>query len=175
MISPIAFAAVQKFDAIFALERAVNGLSPDQRLAMRRRDIAPLVNEFIAWMKQERAKLSRHNDVANAKAFDYMLKRINAFTRFLGDGRICLSNNAAERALRGIAIIRSFCPCRAGNRSSLPVASVFWVHGPHSPCGATGDRSILEGPRSGRCCCFHGCVDARPGDVRRNDHGSAAS
>src|SRR5713101_1810448 len=64
MISPIAFAAVQKFDAIFALERAINGLSPDQRLAMRRRDIAPLVNEFIAWMKQERAKLSRHNDVA---------------------------------------------------------------------------------------------------------------
>jgi len=104
MISPIAFAAVQKFDAIFALERAVNGLSPDQRLAMRRRDIAPLVNEFITWMKQERAKLSRHNDVA--KAFDYMLKRIDAFTRFLADGRICLSNNAAERALRGIALGR---------------------------------------------------------------------
>jgi transposase len=104
VISPIAFAAVQKFDAIFALERAVNGLSPDQRLAMRRRDITPLVNEFIAWMKQERAKLSRHNDVA--KAFDYMLKRIDAFTRFLGDGRICLSNNAAERALRGIALGR---------------------------------------------------------------------
>jgi transposase len=102
MISPIAFAAVQKFDAIFALERAINGLSPDQRLAMRRRDIAPLVNEFIAWMKQERAKLSRHNDVA--KAFDYMLKRVDAFT--LADGRVCLSNNAAERALRGIALGR---------------------------------------------------------------------
>ena len=104
VISPIAFAAVQKFDAIFALERAINGLSPDQRLAMRRRDIAPLVNEFIAWMKQERAKLSRHNDVA--KAFDYMLKRVDAFTRFLADGRVCLSNNAAERALRGIALGR---------------------------------------------------------------------
>jgi transposase len=103
MISPIAFAAVQKFDAIFALERAINGLSPDQRLASRR-DIAPLVNEFIAWMKQERAKLSRHNDVA--KAFDYMLKRVDAFTRFLADGRVCLSNNAAERALRGIALGR---------------------------------------------------------------------
>jgi transposase len=104
VISPIAFAAVQKFDAIFALERAINGLSPDQRLAMRRRDIAPLVNELIAWMKQERAKLSRHNDVA--KAFDYMLKRVDAFTRFLADGRVCISNNAAERALRGIALGR---------------------------------------------------------------------
>jgi len=104
MISPIAFAAVQKFDAIFALERAINGLTPDQRLAVRRRDIAPPVNELIAWMKQERAKLSRHNDVA--KAFDYMLKRIDAFTCFLADGRICISNNAAERALRGIALGR---------------------------------------------------------------------
>ena len=104
VISPIAFAAVRKFDAIFALERGINGQSPDARLAARRRDIAPLVNELIAWMKQERAKLSRHNAVA--KAFDYMLKRTEAFTRFLGDGRICLSNNAAERALRGIALGR---------------------------------------------------------------------
>jgi hypothetical protein len=42
-----------------------------------------------------RGKLSRHNEVA--KAMDYMLKRIEVFTRFLDDGRICLSNNAAER------------------------------------------------------------------------------
>jgi transposase len=104
VISPIAFAAVQKFDAIFALERGINGQSPDQRLAARNKDVAPQVNEFIAWMKQERAKLSRHTDVA--KAFDYMLKRTDAFTRFLADGRICLSNNAAERALRGIALGR---------------------------------------------------------------------
>jgi transposase len=55
-------------------------------------------------MRQERAKLSRHNDVA--KAMDYMLTRIAAFTRFLEDGRICMSNNAAERVLRGIALGR---------------------------------------------------------------------
>lgn len=103
-ISPIAFAAVQKFDAIFALERSINGSSPEARVAARRKDIAPLVNDFIDWMKQERSKLSRHNEVA--KAFDYMLKRIDIFTRFLDDGRICLSNNAAERELRGIALGR---------------------------------------------------------------------
>src|SRR6476619_3286828 len=103
-ISPIAFEAVQKFDAIFALERSINGLSPEQRVAARRRDIAPLVNDLIEWMKRERAKLSRHNEVA--KAMDYMLKRIDVFTRFLEDGRICLSNNAAERELRGIALGR---------------------------------------------------------------------
>jgi len=103
-ISPIAFEAVGKFDAIFALERSINGLSPEARVAARRKDIAPLVNDLIDWMKRERAKLSRHNEVA--KAMDYMLKRIDAFTRFLEDGRICLSNNAAERELRGIALGR---------------------------------------------------------------------
>ena len=55
-------------------------------------------------MRTERAKLSRHADVA--KAMDYMLKRWPAFTRFLSDGRICLTNNAAERALRAIALGR---------------------------------------------------------------------
>jgi transposase len=103
-ISPIAFEAVQKFDAIFALERAINGSSSEQRVAARRKDIAPLVNGLLDWMKRERSKLSRHNEVA--KAFDYMLKRIDVFTRFLDDGRICLSNNAAERELRGIALGR---------------------------------------------------------------------
>jgi len=103
-ISPIAFEAVRKFDAIFALERSINGLSPAERVAVRRRDIAPLVNELIEWMKRERAKLSRHNEVA--KAMNYMLSRVDVFTRFLDDGRICLSNNAAERELRGIALGR---------------------------------------------------------------------
>jgi transposase len=103
-ISPIAFQAVRKFDAIFMLERSINGSSPGERLAARRRDIAPLVNDLIEWMKRERTKLSRHNEVA--KAMDYMLKRIDIFTRFLEDGRICLSNNAAERVLRGIALGR---------------------------------------------------------------------
>ena len=104
IISPIAFAAVQKFDAVFAAERAINGLSPAERAAVRRKDIAPLVNELIEWMKRERAKLSRHNAVG--KAMDYMLNRVDAFKRFLDDGRICISNNAAERALRGIALGR---------------------------------------------------------------------
>ena len=62
---------------------------------------APLVAELETWM---RARLSRHNDIA--KAMDYMLNRWTAFTRFLTDGRICLSNNAAERALRTLALGR---------------------------------------------------------------------
>ena len=104
VIAPLAFEAVKRIDAIFAIEREINGRSADERLAVRRERVAPLVDDLEAWMRSERAKLSRHNDVA--KAMDYMLKRWATFTRFLDDGRICLTNNAAERALRGIALGR---------------------------------------------------------------------
>jgi hypothetical protein len=96
--------AVRRIDALFDIERQINGQSADHRRAVRQDLSAPLVAALAAWMREERARLSRHNEVA--QAMDYMLKRWAAFTRFLDDGRICLSNNAAERALRGIALGR---------------------------------------------------------------------
>jgi transposase len=63
-----------------------------------------------AWMQEKRARLSPGHDLA--KAMNYMLKRWTSFTRFLEDGRVCLGNNAAERALRGVALGRKswlFC------------------------------------------------------------------
>ena len=111
------------FDAIFMLERSINGLLPNERLAIRRRDIAPLIHELIEWMKRERAKLSRHNEVA--KAMDYMLKRIDVFTRLLEDGRICLSNNAAERELRGIALGRKSWLFAGSDRGGERAAVMF--------------------------------------------------
>ena len=103
-ISPIAFEAVRRIDGLFDIEREINGLSAAGRLAVRQERGTPLVAALEAWMRAERAKLSRHNAVA--KAIDYMLTRWQAFTRFLDDGRICLSNNSAERALRGLALGR---------------------------------------------------------------------
>jgi transposase len=73
----MALEAVQKIDAIFAAERAINGLPATARLAVRQKEIAPLVNELFDWMTTQRAKLSRHNEVA--KAMDYMLKRSGSF------------------------------------------------------------------------------------------------
>jgi transposase len=104
VLAPLAVEAVKRIDAIFDIEREINGHSIAERLAVRRERVASLVSDLESWMKKERAKLSRHNDVA--KATDYMLKRWGTFTRFLDDGRICLTNNAAERALRGIALGR---------------------------------------------------------------------
>jgi transposase len=104
IVSPLALEAVRRIDALFDIERTINGKSPEERLAVRREQSAPLVADLHAWMREHRAGLSGKNDVA--KAMDYMLKRWAAFARFLEDGRICLTNNAAERALRGIALGR---------------------------------------------------------------------
>jgi transposase len=106
--TPLAIEVVHRIDAIFAIEREINGLTADDRRAARQNRVAPLVDELAEWMRTERGRLSRHAETA--KAIDYMLKRWAAFTRFLDDGRICLTNNAAERALRGIATRRSLCP-----------------------------------------------------------------
>src|ERR1700730_10931691 len=94
-----------------------------ERLAVRAKRSAPLVAELEIWMRHERAKLSRHNDVA--KAMDYLLKRWPAFTRFLDDGRICLSNNAAERALRGIALGRKAWLFAGSDRGGERAADIY--------------------------------------------------
>src|SRR3979411_2097103 len=104
VISPPALEAVRRIDALFELERSINGQNAERRRAVRQEVSAPLVADLERWMREQRPKLSRSNDLA--KAMDYLLKRWTAFTRFLDDGRICLSNNAAERALRGIALGR---------------------------------------------------------------------
>ncbi|WP_244597480.1 IS66 family transposase [Rhizobium hidalgonense] len=103
-ISPMALEAVKRIDGLFDIEREINGLTADQRLERRRRDSLPLVDDLQVWLQTERAKLSRSSPVA--EAIDYMLKRWDGFTSFLQDGRICLTNNAAERALRGFALGR---------------------------------------------------------------------
>ena len=103
-ISPIALEAVGRIDALFEIERAISGRTAEERLRIRQERSAPLVAELEAWLRDERCRLSR--SAAVAKPIDYMLKRWDRFTTFLTDGRICLSNNAAERALRGFALGR---------------------------------------------------------------------
>jgi transposase len=121
--SPLAVEAVRRIDAIFAIERDINGATAEQRLALRQERVKPLVGEFEGWMRAERARLSRHADLA--RAIDYMLKRWPAFTRFLDDGRICLSNNAAERALRGIALGRRAWLFAGSDRGGERAAAMY--------------------------------------------------
>ena len=120
-VYPIALEAVKRLDALFDIERAINGKPPADRLAVRQELSAPLMADLHAWLTSQRAKLSRNHDLA--KACLYMLRRWDAFTRFLDDGRVCLSNNAAERALRCVPLGRKawlFCGSdRGGQRAAI--------------------------------------------------------
>ena len=99
----------------------------NERLAVRQERSAPLVAELEEWMRGERAKLSRHAPVA--QAIDYMLKRWEGFSRFLADGRICLTNNAAERALRGLALGRKSWLFAGSDRGADRAAVMYTLIG----------------------------------------------
>ncbi len=103
-ISPIALEAVRRIDALFDIERGINGHSAEERLRCRKEQSASLLTTLEAWLREQRARLSNSSSVA--KPIDYMLRRWDRFNRFIDDGRICLTNNAAERALRGFALGR---------------------------------------------------------------------
>ena len=87
----IAFEAVRRINALFDIERDINGLSPADRLAARQRLSALLIEDLQSWLKGERALLSKHAKVA--KAIDYLLSPDHwpGFTEFLRDGRVCLT------------------------------------------------------------------------------------
>ena len=124
--APIAIEAVRRIDELFAIERQINGLSPERRLAVRRERSKPLVDDFERWMRRERRKLS--SKTALAEAMDYSLKRWTALTRFIDNGCICLSNNAAERAVRGIAVGRrnwTFAGSDSGGRRAAAIYTLI--------------------------------------------------
>ena len=125
-LSPIAIEVVRRIDALFEIERTINGKSPEERLAARRAQSRPLVDDLHAFMSAQLARLARGHDLV--KAINYILKRWTAFTLFLEDGRVCLSNNAAERGLRGIALGRKswlFCGSDRGGQRAAAMYSLI--------------------------------------------------
>jgi transposase len=103
-ISPVALEAVKHIDTLFDIERDINGRSAEERRRARQERSVPVLATLESWLREERARMSRSASVA--VPIDYVLRRWDRFARFLEDGRICLTNNAAERALRGFALGR---------------------------------------------------------------------
>ena len=79
-------------------------MTPQERVQVRQERSRALVAGLEDWLREQRARVSKNSDTG--KAIDYSLKRWTALTRFLDDGRLCMSNNAAERELRAIAVGR---------------------------------------------------------------------
>ena len=125
-ISPIAPEAVPRIDALFNIARGINGLTAEAGLDARQGLSRPLVDDLHDWLVADQAQMSRHNPAA--KAIYSMIEkdgRCDAFTRFLDDGRLCLTNNTAERALRGIALGRKAWLFAGSKRSGKRTAFIY--------------------------------------------------
>jgi transposase len=121
--APIAVEAVERIDVLFAIEREINGLPPHERAAVRHERSRPLVVALETWLREQRAKLSGQSETA--KAIAYSLTRWAALTRFLDDGRLCMSNNAAEREIRAVAIGRKNWTFAGSDEGGQRAAAIY--------------------------------------------------
>jgi transposase len=121
--APIAAEAVERIDVLFAIEREINGMTPPERVRVRDERSRPLIVELQTWLREQRAKVSKHSETG--KAIDYTLKRWTAFTRFLDDGRLCMSNNAAERELRAVAMGRKNWTFAGSDEGGRRAAAIY--------------------------------------------------
>ena len=102
--SRIAREALDRIGALYDIERSITGQPADVRRAVRQERSKPKVDAFRAWAEQQLTRIPGKGDLA--RAFRYGLSRWPAFCLFLGDGRVAIDNNPAERALRPIGIGR---------------------------------------------------------------------
>ena len=158
--APIAAEIVRRIDELFAIEREINGEPAEVRRAVRQQRSKPLVAALEVYMREQIRRLSPKNDVA--KAIGYMLTRWPSFTRFLDDGRICLSNNAAERALRCVAVGRrnwTFAGSDAGGQRAAAVYSLIET----CMCGwPPRCKGFVGGFDAGSAACMCPAYDLRP-------------
>jgi transposase len=106
--SPLAKEALDRIGTLFDVERAAHGLPPDMRRRIRQSRAAPLIEELAAFLDATLPRLSGKSELAGA--IRYARSRWVVLTRYLTDGRLEISNNAAERAIRPLAMRRSLCP-----------------------------------------------------------------
>jgi transposase len=121
--APIAVEAVERIDVLFTIEREINGLMPQQRAAARHERSRPLIVALEIWLREQRTKLSGQSETA--KAIAYSLTRWAALTRFLDDGRLCMSNNAAEREIRAVAMGRKNWTFAGSDEGGRRAAAIY--------------------------------------------------
>ena len=97
--------ALVRIRAMFQLEAGWAALPPIERHRRRQLALRPLVDDFFAWVEPHRTRLAATRGLL-ASAFGYAVRQKDALRRFLDDGRLPMTNNASERALRSIAVGR---------------------------------------------------------------------
>lgn len=121
----IAAQALRRIAELYAIEREIRGQPPEMRRVQRQARASPLLQEMHAWLSQLLGRVSAKSELA--QAIGYSLTRWRALTRYCDDGRIEMDNNAAERALRGVALGRGnylFMGSDAGGERAAAIYSL---------------------------------------------------
>ena len=124
--SPLAAEALKRIGALYAIEADIRGKPPAERQRVRQARVGPLLDEFHGWLTETLRRLSQKS--ALAEAIRYATTRWSAMTRYVADGRIEIDNNAAERALRTVALGRKnylFAGSDAGGERAAAIYSLI--------------------------------------------------
>jgi len=124
--SPLAAEAMKRIGELYAIEEEIRGRSPGERLQVRQARAKPLLESLRDWLQASLAKLSKKSETASA--IQYALGRWTALMRYCDDGRVEIDNNAAERALRAVAIGRKnylFAGSDAGGERAAAMYSLI--------------------------------------------------
>jgi transposase len=124
--SPIGAEALQRIGELYAIEAQIRGRAPEERCTLRQARAGPLLEQLQAWLSATLAKLSKKSDLAGA--IRYALSRWSALTRYRDDGRVEIDNNAAERALRTVALGRKnylFAGADSGGERAAAIYSLI--------------------------------------------------
>ena len=124
--SPIAKEAIERIAALYGIEKEIRGRPPDERQHIRNTRARPLLESLHAWFKASLSKLSRKSDVT--MAIHYAVGRWTQLLRYCDDGRLEIDNNAAERALRAVALGRKnylFAGSNAGGERAAAMYSLI--------------------------------------------------
>jgi transposase len=124
--SPITTEAIERIAMLYAIEAEIRGSTPEIRKSIRQARARPLLDSMRSWFELMLAKLSRKSDTATA--IRYASSRWRALTRYVDDGQLEIDNNAAERALRVVALGRKnylFCGSNAGGERAAAIYSLL--------------------------------------------------
>lgn len=124
--SPIAEETLKRIASLYAIEKHLRGRPPDERKQIRNRESRPLLDDLRSYWKESLAKLSRKSEVT--VAIHYALGRWTQLLRYCDDGRLEIDNNAAERALRAVALGRKnylFLGSDVGGESAAALYSLI--------------------------------------------------
>jgi transposase len=138
--SPVAAQAIERIGSLYAIEKEIRGKPAEERRGVRQARARPVLEALHAWLESQLHALSRKSEVA--AAIRYALARWRALLRYLDDGRIEIDNNAAERALRTVALGRKNYLFAGSDAGGERAASIYTLIGTAKLNGLDPERYL---------------------------------